>query len=228
MHRADLAKQFVCSAMERGYHVSIVDGGSPDEFLKAVHGYGASLLVDSHLNMMQSRLNAYHMACDTSRPVVNWSEPEKEPYVKEMHKPAKIILEGTSHLVLPKRKSLESYSEFQRGQEEIANRDWNILTGRDDDPWFGPRTASNAVMKKYFAAYDGKCNDQWVIYVPVLNAIKDGLFVASIYVDYTHPQIQTSDEKDDEQMKVKRVAQYGNYVRALERWSHENLLAKFR
>jgi hypothetical protein len=149
--------------------------------------------------------------------VISYSEPEKVPYVKSIIQTARPVLCGNTSLVVPKRKSMESYPRAQRIAETECNAFFGRLTGRPLDVMFGPKTFSIAVVP-HFLGYERKLHilnrdvhDAHLL--PVMDVIREGLRVESIEVDYTHPAEQTAAEENDlhyDVMRYQRLVQHAS------------------
>jgi hypothetical protein len=216
-HRAGNARNTVRNATEAGYTIVVVDGGSSDEFLREIECLGAQLHMEAGSGMGQSRRQTLQAAYDTGKPVVAWTEPEKESYIPEIYKTAVPILEGCVDLVVPRRNNMYSYPTAQQNAEPLGNSFWKALTGHDLDMWFGPRTWARD-MSHYFLDYDGtEHGDKWdSIFIPVMDAIIDGKQVTGVEVNYTHPQVQTDMEDKSVKFYFKRLEQLDNLMRALD------------
>ena len=211
--RSEIAERTVRSALERGYDVSVVDGGSPDKFLRTLEDLGARVLKEvGGGGLGPGRRQALQSAYDSGREVVGWTEPEKVYYIQELWKTAiPIIAEGVD-LVVPARRSLEDYPTDQQHAEHFGNIFFKNLTGHALDMWFGPRTFSGEVSD-YFLNYDGKYGDLWdAHHIPVLDMIHDGKRVLSVLIDYRHPTEQTKNEEGDPEFGMKRYKQLENLV----------------
>lgn len=205
--RAGLALELITGAMERGYHMSIVDGGSSDEFLDEVQKRGAQLVVDPSLKMGPSRRKAIDLATATGREVVAWTEPEKVGYLHSIWTTTRDIVEEGYALIIPIRLSLDSYPWFQKRTELEANHLLAGVTGTYLDLMFGPRTWG-AEHSHYFTQYDGRFGDQWEsIFIPVVQMLAEGKKVGSVPVDYTHPLEQTRLESGNAEFDRKRELQ---------------------
>lgn len=216
IERANLARNFVRSATDIGYSVFVVDGGSAHEFLGDIERCGAVVLPEEEFGMGKSRRQAIKAAHDSGRDVIVWSEPEKECYVAEISKTVEPIVNGSSDLVVPKRRSLDSYPTAQQFAEPFGNAFWKALTGTDLDVWFGPRTWRRE-LSGLFLDYNGEYGDKWdSIFIPVLDVLNRGDRIASVEVDYTHPKIQRDREESDLVFYRKRVEQLQNLMEALE------------
>lgn len=209
--RANCARNMVRRAIDLGYSIALIDGGSPQELVEEFERYGAKVFPEQERVAPgifgPGRRQSFQEAYNLNKSVVAWMEPEKEGYVPELWKTAVPILEGKTDLVVPKRKSLETYPEFQAREEELGNMLFRNLTGYELDVWMGPRTWSRDITN-YFTGYDGKFGDEWEsIFMPILKAIFDKKRVTGVEIDYTHPKEQTEIEKGDLIFDLKRIKQ---------------------
>lgn len=218
--RADLARRTVEKARNLGYEVIIVDGGSKADLLNAFESSGAILKVEppkegETTNWGLRRRMAFQIAYERNKPVIVWTEPEKEPFISQIEKVVYPILEGKADISIPRRKSIASYPSIQQDIERFANAYWEKLTGLDLDIWFGPRAWKRDITN-YFLDYKGDYGDRWeVTFVPILRAIMDGKKVADVKIDYLHPSEQTAIEEDNLDFFKKRAEQLHNVVSAV-------------
>jgi len=225
--RAELSRRFVKRATDLGYDVMIVDGGSAEELLKEYERYGAKVFEEEKMQVTNTigrgRRQAIREAFNIGKNVVAWIEPEKEPYIPELIKTVEPVIDGID-IVVPKRKSLESYPHPQKMAENSGNRFWAALTKTELDVWFGPRTFKNEIAE-YFLNYKGEYGDMWdSIFIPVMNAIYDSKSVISIEVDYVHPESQRIIEEKDPQFSEKRLKQLDNLTESL--YKHWRAMSK--
>lgn len=216
--RAELAKRFVREAVRLGYSLVIVDCGSSDELLKNFQSYGQNVHVylEQKMSLGQSRRHAIKLALELGKSVIATTEPEKVDYIHNISETVKPIIDGSADLVVPSRRSLNSYPVVQQYAEMMGNIFWKELTGNELDMWFGPRTFRKE-MSTYFLDYNEEYGGKWdSIFIPVMDAIVDGKIVKSVVVDYTHPIEQTSFEEHDLSFHIKRFKQLENLIPALE------------
>ena len=214
-HRTALAKSTIKNAVGLGYEVIIVDGGSSNEFLKAIEKYGARIVQEKGSGMGRSRRQAIEMAQNTGRKIIAWTEPEKMHYISELEKTVVPLLEDRADLVVAKRNSLDSYPTSQRYAENFGNIVWRELTGKPLDMWFGPRTWKRS-FSDYFLKYNGAYGDLWdSIFIPVMDLVFDKKRIKSIEVNYTHPRIQSEFEEGNSDFSAKRLDQLNNLIPAL-------------
>lgn len=222
VYRAELATDMVRKATERNYAVAVVDGGSPDEIIRVLERSGAKIFSQESKGMGPGRRQAIIEAYNTGREVIAWTEPEKNAYIPEIWKTAVPIVGGRADIVVPKRKSLDSYPTAQRYAEPFGNAFWKEVTGVDLDVWIGPRTWGRK-LSDYFLRYNGKYGDKWdSIFIPLMDAIFDGKRVIGVEVDYTHPKRQSEIEEHDKVFYLRRLEQLNNLMKAFE--EHWNIL----
>ncbi len=225
-YRAKLAKKAVRTAFDLGYKVIIVDSGSSDELLREFEKYGATVHMHSSIGMGSSRRQAIRESHNTGRDIIAWTEPEKVDYIPKIADTAFPILNDSADLIVPRRKSMQSYPTAQQYAEPLGNAFWREVTGTDLDVWFGPRTWRRE-LSDYFLNYDGEYGDKWdSIFIPVMNAIFDNKRVLGVEIEYTHPSQQTKKEEHDLTFYRKRVEQLENLTIALEKHSRKRIRAE--
>lgn len=209
--RFGLAVKTVDAARACGYPIVVVDGSPDPQIREILTQHGALVIEQTEAGMGKSRRQAIGAGIDQYRDadVIVWLEPEKHTLVGLLGPCIQPVADGTFDLVIPYRKSLESYPPYQAVSERLANAALAALTGRPDlDLYIGPRVMSRAVAEQHFLGYDGKYSDQWEsIFIPVLKALKTGERVGSVEVDYVHPPEQTAAETGDVEMDGKRDRQ---------------------
>ena len=214
-YRVALAKNTIKSAIDLGYSVVVVDAGSSDDFLGAIEGYGAKIVQEMGCGMGASRRQAIEEAQNTGKKIIAWTEPEKEDYIFGLEKTIRPILDGRADLVVPKRKSMQSYPLSQKYAECFGNTVWEELTETPLDMWFGPRTWKRE-LSDYFLDYIGEYGDLWdSIFIPVMNMVFDGKRIKGVEINYTHPKIQTEFEEGNPSFSIKRLDQLKNLIPAL-------------
>jgi len=213
--RIELAKQTIRQATEN-HPVIVVDNNSPEEFLREIDRYGANIYTQIKPGMGNSRRQAIQAAFYLGTEIIAWTEPEKVDYIRFIQSTAEPILEGRADIIIPRRKSLESYPLFQQLTEEVGNVVWERLTKTDLDMWFGPRTWRRE-LTNYFLDYEG---DSWdSIFIPVMNAIIDRKNVSEVTVNYKHPPEQRDIEDNNPEFYLKRADQLKTLTELLkEHW----------
>jgi len=213
--RSNLALETLRKALDLGYQVILVDGGSSDELLKEFERYGASVHQESG-GMGGERRKVFSLAQSSGKPVIAWLEPEKVNYLSQLEKTIAPVINGDADLVIPQRKSLASYPLSQQECEPLGNQAWKEITGLDLDLWFGPRTM-NQDTSILFSNYNGEFGDKWdSIFIPVMDAVHQGKKVIGVPIDYTHPKSQTESEEGNADFKEKREMQLRTLVDMLE------------
>ncbi|HLC88865.1 MAG TPA: hypothetical protein VJG49_02400 [Candidatus Nanoarchaeia archaeon] len=213
--RSRLALDMLRAAADLGYGVVVVDSGSSQEFVREIERYGVTVISEKHRTIGYGRRLALSEALKTDRRVIAWTEPEKVTYLPDLVKTVAPILGDYADLVIPKRRSLDSYPLFQQHLEIFGNLFWRELTGTDLDMWFGPRTWHRDISH-YFLDYDGEYGDKWdCIYIPVLDAVIDQKRVLGVEVDYVNPAEQTAVEEHNLGYYKKRLEQLDNLTKSL-------------
>jgi glycosyltransferase involved in cell wall biosynthesis len=214
--RASLARASVKNARDFGHRVTIVDGGSADELLRDFERYGAIIFSQEKQGMgnaiRQSMRAAYNLGID----FIALTEPEKVDYIPKIQLTSGVLDEGTE-IVIPKRRSKQSYPQDQQFFEEIGNAYFAKITGRDFDVFFGPRTFRRNISS-YFLDYNGEYGDKWdSIFVPVIDIIHKGVKIDELTIDYTHSAKQTQLEEQDPEFFKKRLIQSYNLLPTFKR-----------
>ncbi|MBS3162660.1 hypothetical protein J4467_01940 [Candidatus Woesearchaeota archaeon] len=198
-----------------GYQVVIVDGGSIKSFLNSAWTLGAKVFRQGESGFGNGKREAVARAFETEKEIIALIDLEKFSYARTLDVTIEEIGKGAD-LVIPRRVSLESYSEFQRDIEMAGNAYWKLLTERDLDVWFGQRTFKRE-LAVFFLDYGG---DNWdAIFVPLIDIICHGYDTRSVDVDYTHDPWQVNAEHKDWQFYDKRVQQLNCLTEPLrKRW----------
>lgn len=218
--RAALAEKLFENAAELNIKCVTVDGGSSPEFLDKIKKFkNVQIVSEPTLGMGESRRKALDVAMSLMPAEENASflyvDPEKEDLIKEESLEAMIksLREGRADIVVPARKTMESYPKFQEWIEKRANKKAKKLMGDEKeieeamDLWFGPKMF-NREGAEYFLKYKGKL-DKWdSIIKPVADAYKDGKRIISVPVDFKYPETQKEQEEENRAFKKKRFEQY--------------------
>lgn len=215
--RGELAVKTIRTGIDLGYEIVIVDEESPDELLMEMVRAGARLFSSEQKGFGPSIRQAIREAMKLDRDIIAHTQPEKSDYILEIAKTAPPIIEDRAEIVIPKRKSMESYLFFQQQAEMLGNLFWKELTGTELDMWFGGRTWQKSISR-YFLDYDGRHGDKWEsIYTPIMDAIFDGKRVIGQEIDFTYPQKQKETEENNPLFSRKRIEQLENLTSALYR-----------
>lgn len=208
--RTQLALRTIKDLVALTGHPPIVVDASPDlASVAAFEEAGAYIVLQNpNTRMGQSRRQAVRYAMDDGAKIVIWMEPEKYPMVPFLPNLVAPILSDEFDIIIPRRRTLRSYPEHQMLRELQGNHEAGSMTGRPDlDLWVGVRVM-NIKAAGLFLNYDGECGDRWEsIFIPVVMALREGLRVGSVDVDYVHPPEQTKAETGDPEFDRKRDVQ---------------------
>ena len=209
--RLGLTLKTLDALREAKISAAVVDGSSNNEITERLKATGAIVIPElPNVTMGAGRRQALREAWATSTDhVVFWMEPEKYPMVPFIREICAPIYKGEADIVVPRRADeLSSYPKTQRLAEQCGNAIFEAVTGLALDVWIGPR-AINVKGLTHFAKYDGTYGDKWQsIFMPLLTAVKDGLRLTEVVVDYVHPSEQTEAESKDTNLSiVKRLEQ---------------------
>jgi len=242
--RGDIGLQTLKEAKEKGYQVLVVDGGSSNEFKNELTRLGITVQDQEEKGYSAGRQQSYREASKLEGvKAILSTEAEKFSVIHDCisDEAIKLILEGKYDAVLLKRTkdSFATYPPEQAEYEQRANelfnsilRARNLLPENEEnlDAWFGPRLIKNdpAVLDLFLQNYtflktEEKKIDEitdpsvWAnaLFLPIVNALKNGLKVGSFTVPYQHPSDQTSMEKGDPAFDRKRDIQYKSILRSI-------------
>jgi hypothetical protein len=214
--RAECALKMVQSAVEQGYVLVAVDGGSPAGYIEALQERGALVFPQEVSGMGNARREALRHAREAAPEghAIVWSEPEKYPLMTELRPAVAKVTDELYDLVMLRRRSLESYPPEQAMAYQLIALAVKYLTGIDSDFGWGPTVMSRQVVD-YYLSYESMHGDLWDgIHCPKLRIIKDGRPWTVLTVDYQHPPEQTEAETGME-LFLKRVRQVDQLVNAL-------------
>lgn len=218
--RCTLAIETMEAARSRSYPIIVVDG-SPDPEVRSIFSVNGATVCQQYLpGMGASRRQAIQAGLDWNggaADIIVWIEPEKYPIVPLLEPLIQVVSLGITDLVIPQRRTLDSYPCYQAASERLANLALGAITGRPDlDLYIGPRVM-NREMAKLFLGYDGRYGDNWeILFIPVLSALAQSKRVDSRLVDYVHPAEQTEAEATPE-MDRKRDRQRVDIISAMAR-----------
>ncbi len=236
--RAQLALQTIAEAKAHNYPIVVIDY-SPTSVAQALTQAGAMVHTqESGTSMGAGRRQAIQEAVSLaskdrdkdswmlqlesekvgfihSHSWVVWMEPEKVGFIPCLDDMANLAQKKGAAMIIPRRNSMDSYTEFQQYAEKMGNEAFHLLTGRNLDMWFGPRVFTVAVAK-FFLDYQGEYGDRWdSIFIPVVRAIKAGVQVEPHSVPFVYPPKQREAENQDFQMLEKRIIQLTSLIEAI-------------
>lgn len=204
--RSSIALRTINRIINLGYDLYIIDAGSSSDFIAKLDELGTSFIKDKP-NLGENKRKVLEAAYKSGKKVIVLMEPEKESLVSELYKTVKPIIEGKADIIIPKRLSLTSYPKYQQYSEAIGNLYIKELIGYDLDIFFGPRVISRE-MADYFLDRKKDYDNNWnILYLPILQAIKDKKKVISVDVNYIHPKEQTEIEEHNLDFYFKRIKQ---------------------
>ena len=212
--RLPLALKTIAAAKACGYPF-VVGDDSPKEVWEAIRRAGPNALHQAQKGMGPSRRHALRLALvlGGSDCIIVWLEPEKHTFVPLIDEVCAPFEEDPDlDLIIPRRRSLESYPPMQQLTEELGREGFRLATGCAFDSWFGPQ-AFRARVASYYLNYAGP-PDLWdSIHVPAAQIIKAGHKVEEVVVDYQHPPEQL--EENTLESYQKRVHQLATLSNAL-------------
>lgn len=217
--RAQLAAKTIQEAEKQGHPIVIVDESSDESTRSHFRNLGAVVFSVEKPGMGNSRRQVIREAANLAGPdgIVAWLEPEKNDFVRSLGTIRNAMVSESADLVMPRRKSLESYPLLQQRFEILGNLAFKMLTGRGFDSWFGPRIFKSE-LASFFLEYGGEYGDQWdSIQIPPLRIIKTGKKAIEVEVDFTYPEEQKAEEEERFPMFRKRMEQLLNCVGAFEK-----------
>jgi len=223
--RIELAKKTIVTAVDSGYPIVVVDESPPEvsSILEnlPVPRSGLYLFQKGKGGTMGcAKRQALRIATTRVEKgisgIVIWMEAEKWTFISLIRN---LLLRTTAKddLVVPRRESMDSYPELQALNEPFANRLIQIATGFPVrlDMFFGPLVIPVKNMG-FFLEYKGEHGDLWdCLQIPVVRMIAKGLSIASIPVDYRHPEEQKMEETLG--MAQRRVDQIANIFGAVKK-----------
>jgi hypothetical protein len=217
--RAPLAVKTCLAAKNCGYRIIVADDSSYD-IKVALRETGATVIDRAPgLGIGASRRLALVEGVNSKARVVVWLEPEKYTLIPLLVPSISKVFTREVDVVVPRRKNLDTYPEYQHFSELRGNHEIGNVTGRPDlDLYFGPRVLSSEAAE-FMSKYIGKCGentyaDNWeILFIPIvwmLTPNQSRFIVKSVVVDYDHPPEQLIE--DDLEMKIKRDRQRSDIV----------------
>ncbi|MDQ3239067.1 MAG: glycosyltransferase [bacterium] len=215
--RAELALRMIKSAVDKGFEVIVVDASPGEELRHEFAKNGAKVFAQSKSGMGNSRRQALKECYETKKPFIAFVDPEKVEYIPSLHRSIEPLALGVGSMIIPRRKSMETYPTSQQLSEPFINAFWKDLTSTSFDITFGVRSWKRE-LTSYFLNYKGEYGDKWdCMYIPILDALHDNQKIVEVTIDYDHPKDQTDIEEHDLGFYWKRLHQADNIMGALER-----------
>ncbi|OGE45025.1 hypothetical protein A3B39_05480 [Candidatus Daviesbacteria bacterium RIFCSPLOWO2_01_FULL_37_10] len=152
--RGDEAIEFAREAKERGYPLTVVDGGSPKLFVETLQALGVLVFPQEEPGMGPGRRQALMIASQApSAEAIIWAEPEKGSFIADcLEMACQPILGDSADMVVPRRNRYlfrTTYPSFQVQSEDWANDGINNILLREFDQvtyldiLFGPKVFRN-------------------------------------------------------------------------------------
>lgn len=237
--RGDLALNTVQKAVDKGFQVVVVDGGSSIDFQDTLRDLGVGPKLEKERGMSPARRQAF---LETSGlggvGIVCWTEPEKVEIVEKcLPKALEPILAGEADIVVPQRNeaAYSSYPSERAAFEKKGNKLWNQILRKhnlippdsaDLDVFFGPKFFRNDpdVLEVFFrkfqfnkrdVALDSLVNPElWpnALFLPIVNALAKKLRVVSAPVSFIYPHQQKELEEANPDFTRKSNEQLKNII----------------
>ena len=236
--RGDLAIQTLIKAVEQGYQVALVDGGSSPDFTAKVQSFGIHAIPQENKGMAASRRQVLNAASSFDQThVIAWVEPEKVGMMDVLSILKGRMITEEADMVIPSRTEAgyNSYPQQQAKSEKQANRFFNKVLRvvrlfpekyPDLDAFFGPRVFRNTpeMLELFTAIYDLKDHSKLAgkvkpdnylnaTFFPIVLALARGKKVIGVPVDYMHPSRQTVFENGKPEFEQKRTDQKWDIIR---------------
>ncbi len=209
------------------------DGGLPPEMLERVRSYENITTVDKNPEIQNTlgsgRREALQKCIEIAKeegikdPVFLWTEPEKDKLINEesLLRMVRAVREG-AHIAVAEReaKAWDQLPRIQKWFEKRANKRTQEVNGLDKelDMWFAPKSFDTKGAE-YFLKYNSDKThlDLWdSIMVPVISAIKDGVEVKGVPVDFLYNEKQIENESgSNREIEIKRLEQYTQILKEL-------------
>ncbi|RMG42640.1 MAG: hypothetical protein D6719_06000 [Candidatus Dadabacteria bacterium] len=205
--RAELALNSVTELVSSGAELLLVDSGANSAFKERAVEAGAKILQQQGSTLGASRREAFSAGRDSGKKVIAYFEIEKRGFAEKLKDVCRPVLNGEAGMVIPARKTIESYPDFQQLSETLGNMYCYMICGHYFDLFFGPRIVSRETVT-YFTGYQGEYGDSWeALFIPVLRALKDGVLIKSLEVDFEYPEEQLRVEANTRGFIEKRLFQ---------------------
>ncbi len=228
--RFQRALKSVGKAREFGYPFIIVDGSPAPEAADMLRDRGAIVYRQQTKGMGPARREAVFYALEHCKmlgiKVIQFTEPEKDDYIRFASNTAEPILSGRAEIVLSRRTvaSCKTYPLFQQEQEIIMLAAYaKALRMPEANSYLGPIAFSVVTAGKYVLLQNPLeygIEDTYVqTYAPIL-ARKDGVkVVASEEFDFQYPPEQRAEEEGvlDGAMRAKRIWQTKSLMDAFDK-----------
>ncbi len=235
--RSQIWPQTIANAEKLGIPIVIRnDGGVPDELLNQIKSFKNVTIVDKNPEVANTlgsgRREALQKCIEIAKengiedPVFLWTEPEKDDLItpENLTRMVRVIRDG-AHIAVAEReeKAWQQLPKTQKWFEKRANkRAHEVANPKPDkelDMWFAPKMFDTK-GSQYFLKYNSDKTrlDLWdSLMVPVMDAVKDGVEVKGVPVDflYNEAQIKVESDESNKEIKIKRLEQYSQILKEL-------------
>jgi hypothetical protein len=213
--RFNLCMMTLLKAREKGYSTVVIDSNSTtDTAVTQLKSAATYYEKEREPSFGVARRQSIEAALKISDTVV-MMEPEKASFVDLIDGLVEILKNERPDILVPKRKSFESYPTIQQYSEQALNTYWEHLTHASLDISFGPRIFMKEGAQ-IFLDYRGERGDAWEsIFIPLMIALRDGKKIISGEVDYTHPESQRALEEKSLEFDIKRIHQLSSLTAAM-------------
>ena len=164
--RKRLATDFLTGAVEKGYEVFLVDGGTDNgAFLASMNTMGVHCYGETQHGLSGSRREALgHSQEYADRYGIDyiiWTEPEKVDMIRHIPRLVEGIEANHAHIAVPFRKNMRQYPGAQRNSEQFGNQrhtdlGYMDMRGKPIDTFAGPKLWVRGVTPFFFVFGDDK------------------------------------------------------------------------
>lgn len=220
--RGDLTIEFIKKATKLGFQVVASDGKSSKTFRKTISEIPGLTLTKRHSSKRSVGIRQAIKKASTllNVKVIVLTESEKISILDSIDKLTKPILESKADIIIPKRNPnlfQATFPSYMYDSEVEGNKLYNEILRtnnlrkekEDLDLFFGPRViankkaavrlftkryhliiSKNAYLDSYFDHEDYSSTQ----FFPVVEALKNGLKVKPVEINFTYPSIQKQNE----------------------------------
>lgn len=205
-------------AIDAGYRVVVIDGGSSVEYIDKLKGLGVTVLPQIGRGMVQAKREALTASVDQHPLIHVLIQAEKDSVIGNIPAIVRPIIDNTADLVMVGRNPklfAETYPGFQHESEVWGNKWCNRLAdflgflpnGVSFDWFFGVKAFRNTprvvdyFMQKYRVVNDSTLNpDRYTNFdfFPILAMLSFGDRVVSVDIPFKYPP----EQKDMEELRA--------------------------
>ena len=228
------AARLVCAvkmcdeARKYGYPLYIVEDSPDPEIGKNFEAHGAIVIRQKGKGFGNSVRECLQAGLDGGHEIILRTEIEKYGLAGSVGACVERFRKENLDVLIPRRRNLDGYPNYQRLSEFMAMWEISVLTGRSDIDWFfGPKFLSPKAAER-FIAYDGSQGDTWhILILPILQILAYGqevlnpqrlagsLSLGTTLLDYLYSPEQAAVEAGNPEMDKKRDVQRVQLVSAV-------------